>query len=249
MSAPPNGPVRLLAAGSLKAALTEIARDFTASTGHPVETTFAPSGLLRAGIEAGTRADVFASADMDHPRALETAGLAGPVRAFARNVLCALVRPDLAVPPGRLLDVMLDPAVRLGASTPGSDPSGDYAWQMFARAARVRPGAEKALAAKALQLTGGPRSETAPDGRNPYAWVLDSGRADLFLTYRTNALLARRENSRLDIVDLPDELSVGAEYGLTVMTGASPAASALASHILAPAGQRVLVRFGFGGRA
>ena len=63
-------PVRLYAAGSLRAAMTEIARAFTVQYGVPVETTFGASGLLRERIERGESADVFASADMQHPTTL-----------------------------------------------------------------------------------------------------------------------------------------------------------------------------------
>src|SRR5215468_7962418 len=85
-----------------------------------------------------------------------------PVRVFARNELCALVREGLTVSSETLLDVLLDPKVRLGTSTPKADPSGDYAFALFAKAEALKPGAKAALEAKALQLTGGPASEKAP---------------------------------------------------------------------------------------
>jgi ABC-type molybdate transport system substrate-binding protein len=44
------------------------------------------------------------------------------------------------------LDRLIDPAVKLGTSTPKADPSGDYAWAMFRRADAVRPGATRSLA-------------------------------------------------------------------------------------------------------
>ena len=53
---------------------------------------------------AESRAEVFASANMEHPQALATAGKSGPVVLFARNRLCALVRQGLAVEPATLLD-------------------------------------------------------------------------------------------------------------------------------------------------
>ena len=43
--------VKLHAAGSLKAALTQVVRDFERATGHKVDTAFGPSGLLRQRIE------------------------------------------------------------------------------------------------------------------------------------------------------------------------------------------------------
>ena len=60
---------------------------------------------------------------------------------FARNRLCALVRPGLAVEPATLLDRMLDAAIKLGTSTPRADPSGDYAWEVFRKAEKIKPGA------------------------------------------------------------------------------------------------------------
>ena len=44
---------------------------------------------------------------------------------------------------------------------------------------------------------------------------------------------------------LPDELAVGADYGLTVISGASPQAYQFAMFILSVDGQRVLAKHGF----
>ena len=232
--------VTLYAAGSLEAALSDIAEDFAAATGTHVDQTYAPSGLLRERIETGEAAHVFASADMHHPRTLENAGKGGPVVLFARNRLCALARPEMEVSTGTLLEVMLAEDIRVGTSTPKADPSGDYAFALF-----DRTGHAAALKAKALQLTGGASSKAPPEGRNIYAWVLESDQADLFLTYCTNAVLARAELPDLQIVQVPTEFSVGADYGLIVLEGAPPTAWKLAMYILSPAGQSVLARYGF----
>ena len=74
-------PVRLYAAGSLKAALSDVAKAYEEAYGAPVEAEFAASGLLRERIEGGAPADVFASADMGHPGRLMAAGWGGPVGA------------------------------------------------------------------------------------------------------------------------------------------------------------------------
>ena len=240
-----DGTARLHAAGSLKAAMTEIADRFERDHGATVERTFGPSGLLRERIEGGEAAEVFASANMRHPQTLAKAGKAAPVALFARNRLCALAQPDLAVTTESLLDVMLDPEVRLGTSTPKADPSGDYAWALFDKAGAQRPGADEMLKTKALQLTGGPDSAKPPEGRNPYGWVMSEGRADVFLTYCTNARLAEKDTPGLKIVAVPEALAVGAEYGLTVLNGASEQAWKLAFYILSPAGQKVLESYGF----
>lgn len=218
---------------------------FEVASGHEVATQFGPSGLVRERIEAGEAAHVFASANMAHPRKLATDGLAGPVRLFVRNKLCALAQPALEISEESLLEVISQADIRLGTSTPKADPSGDYAWELFAKAEAVNPGSQAILEAKALQLTGGPDSPKPPEGRNPYAWVMDSDQADVFLSYCTNAVLAQRELPALQIVTIPAALSVGADYGLTLMNGAPPAAAELAAFILGEEGQQILAGYGF----
>ncbi|MGZ3361870.1 MAG: substrate-binding domain-containing protein, partial [Xanthobacteraceae bacterium] len=66
-------PVTLYAAGSLRGALTEIAGAFEASAGQKVVAKYGPSGTLKDEIAGGARVDVFASANMDHPKALAAA--------------------------------------------------------------------------------------------------------------------------------------------------------------------------------
>jgi molybdate transport system substrate-binding protein len=241
--------VNLYAAGSLKAALTEVAKAFEKAQAGTVrvESTFGPSGLLRERIEKGEAAHVFASADTSHPKGLADQGRSiDTVNVFARNQLCALARAGLAVTSERLLDLMLDPHVRLGTSTPKADPAGDYAFALFAKAEALQPGARAALESRALQLTGGPASEKAPPNRNPYAWVMEAGKADLFLTYCTNAVLAKAEVPSLQIVQIPSQLNVGADYGMIVLKDAPAPAADLARFILGEGGQAILVRHGFG---
>ena len=238
-------PVLLHAAGSLRSALTDSASAYEAASGEKVQMKFGASGLLKDEIAAGTRAEVFASANMEHPQALAGSGKSGPVVLFARNRLCALVRPGLEVTPATLLDRMLDTHVKLGTSTPRADPSGDYAWEVFRKADALRPGAGAALERKALQLTGGRASAPPPQGRSPYGWHIAEGRADIFLLYCTGALEAQKQNPGQQIVALPNELAVGADYGLTVMNGASSAAYRFAMFILSPDGQRILAQHGF----
>ena len=247
MSVPASAaePVVLYAAGSLRSALTEVAGAFEAASGQKVQPKFGPSGTLKDEIAGGARADVFASANMEHPQALASAGKSGPVVLFARNRLCALVRPGLSVDPATVLDRMLDPNVKVGTSAPRADPSGDYAWEMLRKADRLRPGAFAALECKALQFTGGPNSPTAPPGRALYGMLVAEGKADVFLTYCTNAREAEQQNPGQQIVALPDELAVGANYGLTVISGDSPPAYQFAMFILSVEGQRVLAKHGF----
>lgn len=237
--------LNLFAAGSLKSALGDVVKAYETASGDSVVTAFGPSGLMRKRVEGGESAHVFASANMKHPKTLEEQGKAGPVTQFARNKLCALAQPDVTVRRETLLDVMLEEGTRLGTSTPKADPSGDYAWALFEKAEKVKAGAFKTLDAKALKLTGGPDSKKAPEGRNQYGWVMSEKKADVFLTYCTNAVLAQKDVADLQIVQIPGELGVGANYGLTVLKGAPDNARKLADYILSKEGQEILRGYGF----
>jgi molybdate transport system substrate-binding protein len=239
----------VFAAGSLRAPITQAAQAFErAHPGTRVTLVFGASGLLRDRILAGERADVFASANMAHPQSLgEARGYRG-TRPFARNALCALVRPGLVVTPNTLVTTMLDPAVKLGISTPKADPSGDYAFELFERVERsgaAPAGTAKALASKALQLTGGRSSPLPPAGRNVYGVLVASGQADVFLTYCTNAVVARTEQPGLQMVEIPSTINVSAEYGLAVGVAAPAAARRFADDLVSGAGQTALRNAGF----
>jgi molybdate transport system substrate-binding protein len=251
-SAPSGAPVanallvQVYAAGSLREALTDIARTHEARTGQKLVLTFGASGLLRDRIEKGEPAQVFASADMDHPQRLSARGGWQAPTVFTRNALCALTSEQVNATPDTLLATLLRSDVRVGTSTPRADPSGDYAWAMFRKADAVQAGAYAQLDAKALQLTGGADSPKPPAGQGTYAWVMDQRQADVFLTYCTNAVAAQAEVPRLRVVQLPASLQVGAAYGLTVRNGAPAAAQAFARALQEPAAQAVLQRLGFG---
>jgi molybdate transport system substrate-binding protein len=238
-------PVQLYAAGSLRDALTEVARQFETQSGQPVALTFGASGLLRERIENGEPAQVFASADMDHPLRLARAGGWTAPTVFALNQMCVLAAPSVKATPGTLLETMLRPEVRVGTSTPKADPAGDYAWELFRRADKLQSGAFATLDSKALKLTGGADAPKPPEGRNTYAWIMSEGRADLFVTYCTNAVTVQREAPTLKVIDVPPDLQVAARYGVSAREGDSAAAQ-LVQYIVSPAAQAVLRKRGFG---
>jgi molybdenum ABC transporter molybdate-binding protein len=237
--------VTLFAAGSLKGALTDVAKAYEAKSGHKVAMKFGPSGLLKKEITDGANADIFASANMEHPQALFDDGTGGPVVRFARNKLCALARPGLDVTGANLLALMMAGTVKLGMSTPRADPSGDYAVEVFTKAEALKSGAQGVLEKKALKLTGGKDSAAPPAGRSAYGWHVAEGRADIFLTYCTNALAARKQYPDQQIVELPETLAVAADYGLTVISGAPVPAQEFAEFILSAEGQKILANYGF----
>lgn len=246
---PSTATLQVYAAGSLRAALTEVAEGFARAGPWRVEMVFGASGLLKDRILAGEGAQVFASANMDHPQALVAAGRAVQgVRAFARNALCLLTAPGFSLQGQSLAQRLLDPDLRVGISTPGCDPAGDYAFDLFERieaSGAAGVGSAAALKAKALQLTGGADSPRPPAGRNVYAHLVCRGQADVFVTYRTNAALARRQVPELGVWPIPEEINVPARYGLVMLAPHTAAGQAYAAWLLGTAGQAILAAHGF----
>lgn len=228
--------VALMAAGSLKEALTDFAAAYQAQTGVTLSMTFGPSGLLRQRLQtpddaAAASVSLFISADMAHPEKLAQTRGWQPVQTVLQNRLCVLALESVGQT-SDVLSLLLDPAVRVGISTPQADPAGDYAWALFGKADALQAGSTQVLRGKALPLTGGPQSPQAPAGRNPYAWVMQQGGADVFVTYCTNAQSARRDWPALKVLAVPEALQVSARYGMTWRFG--PSGGSQDAHKLVP---------------
>src|SRR5262245_16153216 len=133
--------VVLYGAGSLREVLTAITAEYARKSGNTVRTAFGPSGLMREKIEAGDKVDLFASADMGPALTLRKDGRAAEAVMFTRNKLCAFAKPEAKLASATFAERLLDPAVKLGTSTPKADPAGDYTWTMFGLIDKARPGA------------------------------------------------------------------------------------------------------------
>jgi ABC-type molybdate transport system substrate-binding protein len=238
------GDLRIYAAGSLTAAFTEIVNAFPAPPGSVAPPVFGPSGLLREKIEQGASADILASADMAQPRTLAASHPGRFVVMFARNRMCALAKASLGLTPDNLLDRLLDPSVRLATSTPGADPSGDYAWAVFARSETIRPGARATLEGKALKLVGGPNTPPLVPDHGAVQGVFLADRADVMLSYCSGSQSVVPEVPGLVSVALPTALAVGAAYGLIVLTD-QPLAASFALFVMSEQGQAILQLHGF----
>jgi molybdate transport system substrate-binding protein len=235
---------RLFAAGSLRDAFVVLIGAYRERTHVEFVALYGPSGKLRERIEHGDVPAVFASASLEHTDALMKAGILRESAVLAHNRLCVLAAPGVSLDADHVIDRLLDPAVRVGTSTPGADPSGDYTWALFRNVDRSRPGAFATLAAKALQLTGRDVDPQQQDA--PYAKILLVDRtADVFITYCTNAVAAVAREPRLAWIRIPDALNVGAVYGIGAVTGASPGGAGFVEFARGNEGRAILTRFGF----
>ena len=220
----------VFAAASLREPFEELARSSEKqSPGLKVRLNFAGSQELRAQIEHGARADVFASADLQHLAALEKAGVAVAPRTFAHN------RPVVIVPkrnPAGLVAFKdLPKAKRLVIGAP-EVPIGRYTVQILDKAgADFRDQVMARVASKELNV------------RQVLAKVA-LGEADAGIVYRTDA---RSAADRVTTVEIPAELNVVAEYPIAVIKDApQPAAArAFVDLVLSPEGQKRLADAGF----
>jgi len=146
---------------------------------------------------------------------------------------------------GNFLDKLLDPGVKLGTSTPKADPAGDYTWAMFRLADRLKAGSFAVLDTKAQQIVGGALPNTPASSPDPTVTALRDGVVDVAIGYCTSAQLRLRQLPTLQIVDIPDALRVGPEYGLALLKEAQPASTGLMLYILSVDGQTTLEKFGF----
>jgi molybdate transport system substrate-binding protein len=224
----------VFAASSLRDAFQLVGQRFEAE--HPgvaVSFNFAGSQELRTQIEHGARADVLASADERHLRALADAGLAEEPRNFARN------EPVIVVPSGNpagihtLLDLPRAQRIVVGAP---DVPIGAYTLRIFeAASARYGNGYRNAVEARIASRELNVRQVLAK---------VRLGEADAAIVYRTDALAA---HEAVEAISIPADLNVVAEYPIAVLREAQQPALARAfiELVLSPAGRVLLARYGF----
>ncbi|MDE2990301.1 MAG: molybdate ABC transporter substrate-binding protein [Chloroflexota bacterium] len=229
--------ISVYAAASLRDAFTEIAREFEET--RPITRVvlnFAGSQVLRAQIERGAPADVFASADEVHARELEAASLlATSPRAFAANALALAVPADNPRGLGTIEELTYaDVRLVMGVA---DVPVGRYA-----RAALQR----YALAIGNDGLVGAVLDNVASFETNVrlVAAKLELGVVDAGFVYRTDVLAS---DGALVEIALPPAAVVAAPYPIAVTQRAAgrAAATAFTDFVHSPAGQRILEAHGF----
>lgn len=232
----------VFAASSLAEAFQELAVGFERR--HPeldVVLAFAGSQVLRLQIEHGAAAHVFASADMEHARALAEIGLMTAPRVFATNALAVIVPGDNSARIESFGDLPRAQRLVLGAA---AVPVGAYARQALSRAA-AHYGATFEASALARVVS---HENSARLARTR----VEMGEADAAIVYRTDAVAAgalwAAGDAKMRALPVPASLGVRAEYGIAVAAHAAVHADAEAwvEFVLSAEGRRVLIRRGFG---
>ncbi len=228
-------PLRLnvYAASSLTDAFMAIERAFEAAhDGVDAALTFSGSQVLRLQIEQGAPADLFASADPDHARALSDAGLLRGVQPFAVNELALIVPLDN--PAGIESFGDLAAAERLVIGTAGV-PVGRYTRAALRRsAALLGTEFEAAVLSRVVSLENNVRLVRAR---------VELGEADAGIVYRTDAAAS----ARVRTVPIPADLNEHAEYviGIVASGDATRPAERWIAFLLSAEGRTILGEHGF----
>lgn len=225
--------LRIHAASSLTEAFGALARDFEAA--HPgveVRATFAGSQALRVQLMQGAPADLFASANQAHMRALQRAGVVDASQPFARSQLALIVPTDN--PAGITAFAQLPRARRLVV---GADnvPVGAYTDALLERAERVLGQAfTRAVRARIVSREANVRLVRAK---------VALGEADAAIVYRSDAL----SEPAVRVVEIPPAFNVSADYPVGVLRGAEEPelAAAFVLSLRSAAGHRILAEHGF----
>lgn len=236
--------IHLFAAGSLRRAFTPLLEAFSQRYGIDIAPTFGPAGLLSERIIHGETADIFASANCAHPLRLKNLGLAEETAPFTRNQLCTVMRNIPELTSQSWLMALRDPRFILSTSTPGSDPGGDYAVQLFERIEHLHRGWGEELRERARALVGGPSSAAVPDGMTAGSWLIRSGQADIHIGYASYMPLLINQPD-LHVRQLPAPYRIDADYMLALLRPARHETRLLANYILSPEGQGFLLNNGF----
>lgn len=118
-----------------------------------------------------------------------------------------VVRPRLDAPAEDPVAVLADPRWRIGISTPGADPSGDYAAAFLERLTAEDPRRWQDLGPRCVRLYGAVLPDPHEPPRSPALVALSEGRADMLIAYATTADRIARALPAARILPLPLELA------------------------------------------
>jgi molybdate transport system substrate-binding protein len=221
-----TGDIKVLAAASLTGTFTTIGKQFEAA--HPgahVVFSFEASSAAQDAINAGQKADVFASASPKNMDSVIAKGGAKTSKNFVQN------RMEIAIPasnPGKV--TQLSDLARSGVKVvlcQAQVPCGATAAKVFANA----------------KLTVKPVSEEK-DAKSTLVKV-QSEDADAAVVYVTDVLAAPAD--KVKGVVIPDDLNASTQYPIATLTSSEnpTGGQAFVDYVLSAAGQQVMTAGGF----
>lgn len=238
-AAPAEQTMIVFAAASLTESFTELGQMFEAAhPGAKVLISFAGSQQLRAQLEQGAQADVFASANTKELDAAIASSLvvSGTQKTFARNRLVVIFPKDN---PGQIASLadLARPGLKLVVADEAV-PAGKYTAEMLAKMSQ-----DPAYGADFADRV----QKNVVSRENDVKAVVAKaslGEADAGVVYATDAGAAA---DKLGSLAVPDQFNQIAIYPIAVLANAPHAelAQQFVDLVLSDAGQALLAKYGF----
>lgn len=230
--------VTVFAASSLTEAFEEIGQKFEQETGAGVTFSFGGSSDLRAQLEQGAPADVFASADLKQMGLAKDAGVVdGDETIFARNRLVVIISKQNRASVVTLQD-LAKPDVKI-ALADENVPVGEYA-QQFLDNASAEYGSDYKDNVLANVVTNAANVKEV-------AAAVQLDEVDAGVVYKTDVTAEIAQD--VTTIEIPDELNVIATYPIALTNNGQAqtkdAAQAFIDFVLSDARQAILSSHGF----
>ncbi|HEY3110733.1 MAG TPA: molybdate ABC transporter substrate-binding protein [Chloroflexota bacterium] len=229
----------VFAAASLIEPFNELGPQFGAANGGArVTYNFGGTPQLRAQLDQGARADVFASANKEQMDAAVKSGVVtGETPVFVQNKLVVILPKDN---PGRVerLEDLARPGLKL-ITTVKNVPVGQYTQEALAKMSKdARFGADFQQ-----RVTANVKSEEQ-DVKQVVAKV-QLGEADAAVVYSTD--VSARGASELKTLTIPDQYNTIADYPIAQVKGAAQPdlARAFMAYVVSGAGRDLLKKYRF----
>jgi molybdate transport system substrate-binding protein len=232
--------ITVFAASSLTEAFEEIGAKFEEETGGGVTFSFSGSSDLRAQLEQGAPADVFASADTNQMGLAKDAGVVdGDGTIFARNRLVVIIPKENRAGVESLADLGGED-VKISLADENV-PVGKYARAFLDNAtadAAFGPGYKDAVLANVV---------TNASNVKEVASAVQLDEVDAGIVYKTDVTAAIADD--VTAIEIPDQLNPIAAYPIALTTNgqaqSKDAAQAFIDFVLSDAGQAILASHGF----
>ncbi|MEO8457969.1 MAG: molybdate ABC transporter substrate-binding protein [Chloroflexota bacterium] len=206
--------ITVFAASSLTAAFTDIGDAFKQSTGADVTFNFGGSSDLRAQLEQGAAADVFASADTTQLGLAKMSGIVGDDgQIFARNRLVVIIPKANSAGIATLQDLAKS-GVKIAMANE-TVPVGKYGRQFLDKA--------KADATFGSTYEDNVLGNVVTEATNvkEVASAVQLDEVDAGIVYKTD--VTDELTADVTVIDIPDSLNVIATYPITLTTDGSAA--------------------------
>lgn len=237
--------LRVLAPGSMTHLMPRLINLYLQTNLASIDTSYGPSGSLRAKIESGADFDLYLSASSTHTQDLMQLGWLKQADILGFNSMVLLYQSELALTPSTVVQTLIDPQISVGMSTTGLDPSGDYAIEVLQKVSDVSGVALEHIEKKTRMITGGRETPNAPPGRNQYGWLMETENVQVLLTYLSNALAAIEDNANISFTELPETIAVTGTYAIGLAKTATDQAHHLYQWLIDMDAQRILKDGGF----